>query len=250
MLRTVIVEDESHALEHLTQLITTYCSHKVHIVGVAHDVKSAHQAINKHKPDLVLLDIRLPDGNSFDLLRSLNEINFNIIFTTAYSEYAIEAFKFSATHYLLKPIDPVELNLAIDKAESEIMNYNLRAKIDALMFNLQQGTAIEKKIVIPTHKDIFIVQASEIVLCASDRNTTDLYFEDGRLVQVSKTIKEYEEILTHYGFFRAHRQYLINIKHIKSIDKTGQGKVRLTGDIEIPLATRKKEELIKIISNL
>jgi two-component system LytT family response regulator len=231
-------------------LITTYCSNKVHIAGVANDIKSAYEAINKHKPELVLLDIRLPDGTSFDLLKNLDEINFNIIFTTAYSDYAIDAFKFSATHYLLKPIDPVELTLAIDKAESEIRNHYLNAKIDALMFNLQQGTSIEKKIVIPTHKDIFIVQASEIVLCASDRNTTDLYFADGRLVQVSKTIKEYEEILAYYGFFRAHRQYLINIKHIKSIDKTGQGKVRLTGDIEIPLATRKKEELIKIINKL
>lgn len=250
MLRTVIVEDESHALEHLTHLITTFCSTKVHIVGLARDLKSAYEAINKHKPELVLLDIRLPDGNSFDLLRSLDEINFNIIFTTAYSDYAIEAFKFSATHYLLKPIDPVELNYAIDKAESEIRNQNLNAKIDALMFNLQQGASIEKKIVISTHKDIVIVQASEIVLCASDRNTTELHLADGRVVQVSKTIKEYEEILNLYGFFRAHRQYLINIKHIKSIDKTGQGKVRLTGDIEIPLATRKKEELIKILTNI
>lgn len=250
MLRTLVVEDELHALEHLTHLLNTYCSNTVSIVGVAGDLKSAHKAILKLKPDLVLFDIRLPDGNSFDLLRKLDQINFNIIFTTAYSEYAIDAFKFSAVHYLLKPIDPNELCQAIEKAGSENKIENLQSKIQALIFNLQQSTFNEKKIVVSTQKDIFIVQVSDIVICVSDRNYTEFYLVDGRKVEVSKTIKEYEEILSIHGFFRAHRQYLINIQHIKSIDKTGHGKVRLTGDIEIPFAVRKKEELLKIITKI
>jgi len=250
MLKTLIIEDEFPALQHLSKLLMNFCNKKVQIIGVAMDLKSAYDSIIKYQPELVLLDIRFPDGNAFDLLKKFDEINFNIIFTTAYSEYAIEAFKFSAVHYLLKPIDPIELNDAIDKAESEIMLHNLNARINALIYNIGQNTVPDKKIVLTTQKDIFIVHSNEVVLCVSDRNSTEFILMDGRKVQVSKTIKEYDEILTVHGFFRAHRQYLINIQHIKSIDKTGHGKVRLKGDIEIPLAIRKKEELLKIVSNI
>jgi len=250
MLKTIVIEDETYALEHLTQLLTNYCSKKVSIVGIARDMKSAFKTINEHNPELVLMDIRLPDGNSFDLLKKFDEINFNIIFTTAYSEYAIEAFKFSAIHYLLKPIDPIDLNDAIDKAEAELNLHNLNGRINALMYNIQKGTLQEKKIVLTTQKDIYIVNSSEVVLCVSDRNNTEFILVDGRKIQVSKTIKEYEDILAFHGFFRTHRQYLINLQHIKSIERTGTGKVRMKGDIEIPFAVRKKEELLKIVTNI
>lgn len=250
MLKTIVVEDEIHALEHISQLLTKYCSSKVNVVGVARDLSSAYDAIVSKNPELVLMDIRLPDGNAFDLLKKFPEINFNIIFTTAYSEYAVEAFKFSAVHYLLKPIDPVELNDAVDKAEYELKLYNLNDRINALMFNIQRGILQDRKIVLNTQKDVHVVNIKEIVLLVSGRNSTEFILADGRTLLVIKTIKEYEEMLSFHGFFRAHRQYLINLQHIKSVDKTGHGKVRMAGDIEIPLAVRKKEELLKILSKM
>ncbi len=248
-MRAVIIEDELNARNHLKSLLDTHCE-GVEIVGEGHDVKTGYEIIHSTQPDLVFLDIRMPDGTGFDLLEMFNSIRFNVIFTTAYSEYAIEAFRFSAIHYLLKPIDPDDLVESVKKAGREAKMKNLENKIEALITNLNSGGKFSRKVVLTTNSNIYVVNSEEIVMCRSDRNYTQFILDDGREIIVAKTIKDYEDLLTEHGFFRAHRQYLINLAHVQSLEKTNGGTIKLTGDISVPVSVRKKDQLIEALSSI
>ena len=248
-MRAVIIEDELNAREHLKSLISMYC-HEVQVIGEAHDVQSGYQAILSHNPELVFLDIRMPDGTGFDLLNKFREISFNLIFTTAYAEYAIEAFKFSAIHYLLKPIDPNELVDATEKASQEMKMKNLEVKIQALYDNLNAAKRPVKKVVLTTNSYIYVVSSDEIVMCQSDRNYTMFLLTDGREILVAKTIKDFDDMLCNYGFFRVHRQFLVNLEHVESFEKSGSGIIRMKGGAGIPVSIRKKEQLIEVLSSM
>lgn len=248
-MRAIIIEDETNAREHLKGLIETYCK-QVDIFDEAIDVKSGYSSITTHKPDLIFLDIRMPDGTGFDLLRQFDEISFNIIFTTAYVDYAIEAFKFSAVHYLLKPIDPGELISAVEKAGHERRVKDIESRIKVLFNNMSKAEKPDKKVVLTTNTRLFVVNASDIIMCHSDRNYTQFFLADGRQITVSKTIKEFDDMLIDHGFFRPHRQYLINMSHVQSFEKSNPGKILLTGNIGVPVSVRKKEQLIDMISSM
>ncbi|MFP4469788.1 MAG: LytR/AlgR family response regulator transcription factor [Bacteroidales bacterium] len=248
-MRAIIIEDELNARDHLKSLLQTYCP-EVEIVGEAHDVSSAYEIIQNVEPDLIYLDIRMPDGTGFDLLNRFREINFNVIFTTAYAEHAIDAFKFSAVHYLLKPIDPPDLMEATGKARQEVRMKNLQDKIEALFENLNTGKKPEKKIVLTTNSSIYVVNSGDIIMCQSDRNYTLFHLTDGREILVAKTIKDFDDILSGLGFFRAHRQYLVNLDYIQALEKGGGGTIRMKGGLGVPVSVRKKEQLIEILSSM
>jgi two-component system LytT family response regulator len=248
MIRTVIVEDEPYAREHLESLVNGYCKN-VEIVGHAGNVASGFELIEKAKPDLVLLDIEMPDGTGFELLQKFPKVNFEVIFTTAFAEYALQAFNFSAIHYLLKPIDPEELALAINKAEDVLHRKNIEHRINALYYNLKAQTSDKSKIVLSSGSNLFVVYSGDIIMCRAEKNYTRVFLADGRDILVSKTIKEYDGMLSGKGFFRVHRQYLINADHVKSLDKSNSGTICLTNNFKVPVSLRKKD-LMEILTGV
>jgi len=163
MIKAVIIDDEVDARVHLKYLLASNCP-EVIVVGEAVDVKSGITAIEKLAPNLVFLDINLPDGSGFNILKSFNKIDFGVVFVTAYSEYAIEAFRFSALHYLLKPIDPTDLTSAVKKAEDELNKQNLETRLKSLYHNLQNNTDKSKKVVLTTNTNWFVINSDEIIL--------------------------------------------------------------------------------------
>jgi len=248
MLRTVIVEDEPNSREHLISLVTKFCKN-VKIVGEAYDVKSGYEIITKSKPDLILLDIEMPDGTGFDLLHKFSSFKFEIIFTTAFAEYAVKAFQYSAVHYLLKPIDPEELMEAIQKTEEVLKRKSMETRLNALFHNMQNQVG-GKKVVLSSGNNMFVINTSEIIMCRSDKNYTQFILEDGRDIKVSKTIKEYDQMLNDNGFFRVHRQYLVNTEHIKSFDKSNGGAIYLTGNLKVPISIRKKGMVMQLLAKI
>jgi two-component system LytT family response regulator len=248
MLRSIIIEDEFNARETLRILLENYCDN-VEVVDEAHNVKSGLESIRKHQPDLVFLDIEMPDGNGFDLLRQLSDFTFDIIFTTAYSEFAVQAFKHNAIDYLLKPIIHEELIKAVDKTEMGRKMKDMSKKFNQLLNYLNSGSE-SKRIALGNKGKYLLVHTSEIILAKSENSTTVFYLESGKQVTTSKSLKDYQEALSESGFFRAHRQYIVNVKHIHSFDKSGEHTIVMTNDMEVPVSLRNREKLMEMIRQI
>lgn len=246
-LRTILVEDEPDALEHLASLVEHFCEN-VAVVGQASDVNSALRSINQLDPDLVIMDIRLPDGTAFDILTRLPEISFSVIFTTAYTEYAIKAFKISAIDYLLKPVEIDELVEAVKKAEKNVMKQNIDQRINTLLNNISSKSGIAKKIVVQTNYIVHVIPVSEIIYCQGINRNVFFFTKDGDEIQSTHTIMELEDILADYGFFRTNRQNIINLDFIRLWDKTRGGNVIMSNGVEIPLSYRRREMLMELIN--
>jgi len=248
-IRTILIEDEQDAREHMTCLLRDHCPN-IELVGQASDVASGLKLIDDKDPDLLISDIMLPDGTAFDMLNQLNEIAFNIIFTTAHSDFAIKAFKISAIDYLLKPIDIGELIAATKKAEAEISRKSASTRIKALVGNISPSSVQSKKIVLSIGPALHVVYVSEIIAIQSIRNNTTIFLMDDRKLVTSTILSEYEDMLNEYGFFRPHRQFLINMHHIISLDRTTMGTIRMAKGFEVPVSMRRKETLVELLSTL
>lgn len=249
MLKVFIVDDERHVREMIANILETYCTDVI-IVGQTDRVSSAVSQIAEHNPDLVLLDIQLSEGTGFDLLRSFNPISFSIIFITAYEEYAVKAFKSNALDYILKPVNIDELLAAIEKARENVNTKNLSLKISNFLDHLNNNSPEEKKIVLKTQESIHLIKVSTIIRCESFHNYTEFFLEGGKKLVVSRTLKEYEILLTDFGFFRVHQSHLININNISRYEKTDGGSLILTDGSRIPVAKRKKEELLQLFDTM
>ncbi len=249
MIRTIIIDDELMAREAIGNMVNLYCPN-LELVGTADGVNSGYEAIKKYWPDLVLLDIKMPDGTGFDLLQRFESISFKFIFITAYEEYAIQAFKFSALDYLLKPIDPNDLISSVEKLNESMHKEDESIKLKAFMANIQGASPELKKIVLKTAESIHLVNVKEIIRCESSSNYTLFFFDDNSKLLVSKTLKEFDELLSPYGFFRAHQSHLINLNYLDRYDKAEGGTLILKDKSSIPLAVRKREQLMKIFENL
>ncbi|TVQ13859.1 MAG: DNA-binding response regulator [Bacteroidetes bacterium] len=248
MHRTIIIDDEAHQRLTIEKMVRNYCP-TLKVVAKAESVQSGLKAIIKHKPDLVLLDIELADGTGFDILDQLHPINFKVIFITAFDQYAIKAFRFSALDYLLKPVDPDELCRAATKAV-ETIQHDFNLQINNLRRFIKTDDKNHQKIIIKTYDNIHLVPVRDILFCESDNNYTRIHLLDHRQIMVSATLKEYEDILSESGFFRIHKSYLINMKRIIRFERAEGGSVVLEGDIKIPVASRKREELLEILDQL
>lgn len=244
-MKALIIEDEARARKSLSDLLRL-SQHRVEVIAEAEDVKSGLAAIRKYEPELVFLDINLPDGSGFDILRKLENINFKIIFVTAYEEFAIQAFQFSAVDYLLKPVDPAKLTEALDRAWQLIDRENISLKINALFANLDNKTG-NKKLVLKTAENIYLVNTSDIIRCESDGSYTRFYLADRKKIMVSKNIKEFEDMLNGLGFFRIHQSHLISLKYIDHYSKGEGGSVIMKDNSELPVARRKKESFLKLL---
>lgn len=248
MLRTIIIDDEEPQRLNIEKMLRLYCP-QLEVVGQADGVKTGAAAIKKLKPGLVLLDIKLDDGSGFDLLNALQPIDFRVIFITAFDQYAIKAFRFNALDYLLKPIDPDELCQAATRATDIIQNdFNLQ--LANLQKFLKQDGKSQTRIIIKTHDNIHLVAVHDILFCQSDDNYTRFHFTDQKQIMVSATLKEYEDILSDSGFFRAHKSFLVNLKHITRFERADGGSLVLAGEIKIPVASRKRDELLLLLEQL
>ncbi|GAB4419240.1 MAG: LytTR family DNA-binding domain-containing protein [Bacteroidia bacterium] len=251
MLNALIVEDEKNSQELLKELINEYCE-GVEVVAIAGSVADALDALHTHKPDLVLLDIELPDGDGFQVLEKSEYRGFDLIFTTAYNQYAMRAFKFSATDYLLKPVDIEELQAAVgrvrEKRQAGGGDEGQPARIAALIENIRNMQRPLKRIVLPTTNGFTVVDPDNIIRCESDRNYTFIFLTDGRRILVSRTIKEYDEMLTEYNFFRIHQSHLINLHFLKNYTRGRGGYVELTDGTVIDVSARRKSEFLKRMS--
>jgi two-component system, LytTR family, response regulator len=249
MMRTIIIDDEEKARKTIYNYLSLSCK-EAEVVAQADSVESGYQAIVTFKPDLVLLDINLTDGTGFDLLKKFDRITFKIIFITAYEEYAIKAFKFSALDYLLKPVNPQELVEAIEKAGKTIENENVELRFKAFLTNYDNKPKTEKKLVLKTSENIFLVDIKDIIRCEADGGYTTFFLADGRKILVSKNLKEYEDILTEYNFFRPHHSHLVNLSYMLSFEKRDGGSIVMKDKSMVPVSTRRKDELMNIFENL
>lgn len=242
MLNVVVVDDEKDARLNTLGIINMHCPN-LSVVSTAANVAEGIEAIQKYKPDLVLLDIDMPDGTGFDLLRKLMPIQFAVVFITAYAEHAITAIKFNALDFLVKPLDPEDFLLAVNKAQQ---NNNENHKIERLE-NLLDEIENKKKpsIALGTADSVHFVDVEDIVRIESSSNYSTFYLNDGQKVMVSRPLKEYAEMLDTHGFFRPHQSHLINLACLKEYKKRDGGYILLTNGDTVPMSARKKEKLLE-----
>jgi two-component system LytT family response regulator len=240
MINAIIIDDIPEARTVLKADLENYCVN-INVVGEAEGVVSGAKIIAALKPDLVFLDIQMQDGTGFDLLEILPVKDFKLIFTTASDVFAVKAFKFSAVDYLLKPIDPDELMDAVSKVEQQDKPAE---RIDLLKENFDKP----KRIALNTLDKIHIVEVSEILRCESNINYTMFYFLDGTKLLVTKTLKEFDKLLTDHYFIRVHQSHLVNARFIKEFTKS-DGYIIMKDGTKVPVSTRKKQVLMEKIQN-
>jgi len=245
MIKAIIIDDEQHCINRLENILTEHCSNEVELAGSFESVAEGLEAIKKLKPQLIFLDVEIHDKTGFDLLKQIPDIDFEVIFTTAYDKYAVQAFKFSAIDYLLKPVDAEELLQALDKLKVKFSRNEMSQKLDALFHNLKNIKGSSKKICVPVLTGLIFINVDDIVRCESNVNYTTLFTKDKQKILVAKTLKEFEELLGEYNFFRVHNSHLINLNYIKSYNKGKGGTISLTDGSEIEVSTRRKEEFLK-----
>ncbi len=241
-----IVEDDPQALAYATAIVSKY--DHIDILGTSTSIHESKDLVQKLTPDFLILDVFLDDGNAFDFLALFEEINFKIIFTTSYAKYAVEAFKFSALDYLLKPYEEADLQLALSKVEKEIKNENYQLQLQTLLQNVS-NTVTSKKIVLKNADAINIVDIKDIIYAQSDNNYTSFTLINKPKILVSKPLKFFEKQLSTYNFLRVHQRFLINLTHITSFDKRNEEAV-LSQEHRIPVAQSRKKELIAYINTL
>lgn len=246
MIRAVIIDDEINNQELISNLLKSYAEN-VQVVGMANSVETAYKTINEHNPDLIFLDIQMPDGTGFDLLKKFEKINFKIIFVTAHQEFAIEAFKYSALDYILKPLAPANLLAAVKKMEDTISSEELNLKLKTLLNNIAEPIKNKKKIVLKTMERIYSVDLDDIIRFESDGGYTKVYLVDGKRIMVSKTMKEYDDLLMDVGFLRVHHSHLINMNHLFCFEKA-EGHVVMKDDSIVPVSNRKKDHLMELLN--
>ena len=249
MIKAIVIDDEKLTREMLASIIKNQCS-DVEVIAQADDVKSGLEQIKLHNPDLVLLDIKLPDGTGFDIIKQLGKINFMLIFITAYEEYAIQAFKCSALDYILKPVNTIELIDAINKCRETYENKILTQKLSVFLSNMDSNSKEDKKIVLKTAESVNIVKVVDIVRCESYKSYTQFFLTGSKKHIVSRTLKDYDELLTEYGFFRSHQSHLVNINFIESFEKSQGGYILMSDGSQVPVSQRKREDLLKLFEEM
>lgn len=247
-MKIVIVDDELSPREQSKRLLAEFFP-EIAVCAEAENVESAYEAILIHQPDVVLLDIDLPDGTAFDLLKRLPQINFNIIFITAHEKYALQAIKFSALDYLLKPYTSGEFVEAIRKAQRKEEVAESSLKFSTLLQNFQNNQQ-PSKIVLRTADSIHVIQLDDIIRLQADGAYTTFYISSRKPVVVSKNLKEYDTLLEKNGFIRTHQSHLINVKYIVCYHKADGGSLVLTDKTQVPVATRFKERVLHSLEHI
>ncbi len=238
-MRTILIDDEKKSLNVLKNIIEEYCK-DVDIIAIADNVENGITLIKKHKPDLIFLDIEMKTASGFDLLERLGNFEFEVIFTTAYEQYAIKAIRYNALDYLLKPIDVSELRTAIDKVSHKLSRKS----------GNETGISNHTKITISTSEGVYFVEFKNIIRCEADGAYTNIFLLDKRKITVSKNIKEYEMLLQNNHFVRIHNSHIINLYEVDKYLKSDGGQVVLKDGNILPLSINKKEEFLQKMASL
>jgi two-component system, LytTR family, response regulator len=243
MMKAVVIDDEKDSREILANYLTKYCP-DVTVCGYGESVSTGLDAIKKHQPDIVFLDIEMPYGNGFDLLEKCADFTFETVFVTAFDNYAIQALNQSAAYYLLKPIDIEELVRAVEKirAERQTENYTQHSKV---LLNNINGEA-QQKIMLPTMEGFEIISIHSILYCEAVDNFTRFFFENNPPLLICRTLKYFEEILRSHRFFRIHRSYLINPNYVIRYSKGKGGYVTMKNNQELEISANKKKEFLEL----
>lgn len=252
MLKAVIIDDIEQARNTLKKDIAAYCP-GLNVTGEADGVVNGAKLLSKEKPDVIFLDIQMQDGSGFDLLEIIKGTDIKVIFVTAYDAYAIKALRYSAVDYLLKPIDPDELKSACEKLSEKKIS---EAKsLELLSENIKGKTKTHNKLALHTQEKIFVVNINDILRCESNVNYTEFYFlpdaggKTPKRLLVTKTLKEYEELLSDHGFFRVHQSHLVNTRYIREFIKS-EDELVMNDNSHIPVSTRKRAEVMKMLDEL
>lgn len=240
--KLIIVDDEERVRISLKNIIALHYPEAI-IIGEAEDVGSAMEIIREKKPDVVLLDIKISGGTGFDLLKQLMPVNFKVIFITAFDEFALQAFKFSALDYLLKPVIPEELVNALSRAEQQLLSEHLNVKLNVLMHNLSDLTRETKKLMLNSQDKILVVALNEIVMCEAQSNYTCFTLTEKRTVLVTATLGDYDEKLRPHGFFRCHHSRLINTRFVDRVERQ-EGLIVMKDGSKVVFSSRKYSELL------
>ena len=249
MIKAIIIDDEKTSRETLKGLLKRYCKN-VEITAEADGYMSGVETIKIHKPDVIFLDIQMPDGSGFKLLDEIGNIDFEVIFSTAYDQFAIKAIKYSALDYLLKPINPEDLITSIEKLEQRMLRGKDDTSIKFLLDKIKNPETDIKKIVLSTMEGMHVVDINNIIRCESDDYYTKFFLKDKKMIMVSKTLKENEELLSEHNFIRPHKSHLINLKYVKSFLRPDGGCILMTDGSNVPVSRRKREEIIDILNHL
>ena len=244
MIRSVIIDDIDNSRLTLRDDLKTYCPDVV-IMDEANSVKTGINSIQKHRPDIVFLDIELEDGTGFDILEHFDKIPFKVIFITGFDSYGIKAIKFSALDYLLKPVDPDDLVKAIKKYKDSESQHDIKANIDFLLENIRGVKQGFKRIALNSADKVNMVNVDDIIRCESQSNYTLFYIKGGEQILVTKSIKEYENLLEEYSFVRVHHYHLINLNFLKEFIKTDGGYAVMTDKSTVPVSVRKRDHLLR-----
>lgn len=243
-LKAIIIEDEEASRDTLANYLAKYCTN-VQVVAQAENINQGKEAIAAFNPDIVFLDVEMPYGNGFDLLEQLDAIDFELIFVTAFSNYALKALNMSASYYLLKPIDIEELISSVQKVTTNIEQKGEVHSAQILKTNLQVDEQRLKRIVLPEMEGFEVAQLKDIVYCKANDNLTDFVFTDGRKKTICKTLKHFEEVLSDSGFFRIHKSYLLNMEHVKGYKRGKGGYAELSNGDELEIAVRRKQDFLQ-----
>jgi len=248
MLKIIIIDDEPDAIQAISLIISEYCSF-ARVAGTAGSINEGREKINAIQPDIVVLDIELPRGNGFDLLESLPQRNFEVIFITAYNHYAIKAFKYSAIDYILKPIDIDEFITALDKARQRLSTPgNFESRYNSLTDNMRG--AAPTKIALTTVENMEFIKVIDIIRIEANGSYCKVFLSSDNSIMVSKSMKEFQDLLDPESFFRSHNSHIININHVKRFWFRDGGYLELDNGSHVPISRRKKEDFIKIINKM
>lgn len=247
-MKAILVDDEKNALEMLEWMLQKNCP-QVEILAMCDSPLDGLEKIKTLKPDVIFLDIEMPQLNGFDLLERLGKHESDVIFTTAYNQFAIKAFKVCALDYLLKPIDPEDLKAAVQKATNK-KNKVSQEQLDLLLSYMKPEKPKSKRIALTASDHLIFVETEKIIYCESDSNYTIFFLSDGQKVIVSKTLKDVEEILDGSDFFRVHASYLINMKHVSKFTRGDGGYVVMSNNQHITVSRKKKDEFFEMFSKI
>lgn len=240
MIRAILIDDEIFNLENLQTLLEKHCP-QVTIIATAQNIDDALDAVVRHSPNLLFLDIQMGNKTGFDVLKQLPTRNFEVIFVTAFDQYGIQAVKFAALDYLLKPIDIEELILAVNKAENKLSTQVQTSQLDFLLQQLKKSETKVSKIALQMQGEIRYVNLSEIIRCEADNTYTHFFLSNDEKILVSKSLKEYADLLRPNGFLRCHQSHLVNPDYVKSLLKEDGGVLLLLSGEKIPISKPNKD---------
>lgn len=248
-MKALIIDNEKSIRDGLREMITSFCP-TIKEVQEETGVEKGIEAIYHYNPDIVFLDVEMNDGTGFDLLRKLKHVNFGLVFITAHDKYAVDAFRFSAIDFLLKPIDRMDLMASVDRVEQHRKNSDLTRQLQVLQESMGTLKNTDKKIVLKDSESFHFVNVNDIIRCEADGAYTKFVISGSKNILISKVLKEYEELLTDYNFVRVHHSHLVNTKQIVRFDRADGGNLMMANGDVVPVSQRKREQLLGILATL